>query len=549
MIEKIKKYIWLFSIVKYLSMILLTCLTYLTTKNLGLVIVGLLELGIIFIISNALLYTNKIFAYIFNVLLLFLYSVEQVVLIFGNSYLSLIMLSNLDSISALSGKFGLYFSLIIPLIVILLLPIKEVNLSWKRSLGIIILEFLWILSLFGLKEVTTSPFFNYYDLVNQKIEQEKVSWKISHSKNVTAEFYKSEVANYTSKPTNLSDKPNIILILTEGLSEEFVDDKRNITPNIRMLREKSINFTNYYNHTFATYRGIRGQLYSGYQFENYDKNTLVSIEDILKDSGYDTTFINTEPANLTFSNYLKQMNFDEVTYQTKDRKGVNDTMSDKEAYQFLMKYSEEKDSDVPFFITMYTFGTHTSLDSTDKKFGNGKNSQLNRVYNMDYQFGKFVEQFNRSPISDNTILIFTTDHATHVNSDYIKTYPNHTRGNEAVGQVPLFIYYKNGTSQTINANGRNSLDLAPTILDYVDISAPNYFLGTSLFSNKESSLYSHIFSSETKIMTTKGGKLSNLSKSELKKVKKKIQKYNIAQIQPQKVKKRIEKYDVAQIQP
>ena len=71
------------------------------------------------------------------------------------------------------------------------------------------------------------------------------------------------------KPNNLPESPNVILIFVEGMSQHIIDDERNIAPNIREVQSKSLNFKNYYNHTFATYAGIIGQLYSGYQLQNH----------------------------------------------------------------------------------------------------------------------------------------------------------------------------------------------------------------------------------------------------------------------------------------
>jgi hypothetical protein len=65
-------------------------------------------------------------------------------------------------------------------------------------------------------------------------------------------------------------KPNIIIIFTEGFSAEVLDVYNNLdlnlTPNLNKLYERSLVFNNYYNHTAATYRGLRGQMISGYQF-------------------------------------------------------------------------------------------------------------------------------------------------------------------------------------------------------------------------------------------------------------------------------------------
>ena len=77
-------------------------------------------------------------------------------------------------------------------------------------------------------------------------------------------FYKDTIGNYVSSPLQKKN-PDVVLIFTEGLSQNIIDDERNIMPNVRMYEDKSLNFTNYYNHTAATYEGLIGQLYSGHQ--------------------------------------------------------------------------------------------------------------------------------------------------------------------------------------------------------------------------------------------------------------------------------------------
>ena len=54
---------------------------------------------------------------------------------------------------------------------------------------------------------------------------------------------------------------NIILIFAEGTSFDIIS--KDITPNTYEVMNKSLYFINYFNHTAATFRGIRGQLISG----------------------------------------------------------------------------------------------------------------------------------------------------------------------------------------------------------------------------------------------------------------------------------------------
>lgn len=67
-------------------------------------------------------------------------------------------------------------------------------------------------------------------------------------------------------------KPNVIVIFTEGMSFNVIDSVNNlglgVTPKLDEIMKKSFFFINYYNHTAATFRGLRGQLTSAYQFKD-----------------------------------------------------------------------------------------------------------------------------------------------------------------------------------------------------------------------------------------------------------------------------------------
>lgn len=486
------------TIIKYLFSIVITLLTYKISSNFMPIIIGIFELSIIFFVTNLLFKINKYLANVMNILLLLFYNIEQVIFIYGGTYLTYTMLTNVDSLEALSGHATLYIVGTVILLIFSLLPISEqlskVEYQILSLLAIVVLE----ISMLGTNIIDNSPFVNYYSLYLTHQERLSLLDRIANNE-VTENFYNSEIINGIIKPENLPDNPNIIVIFTEGLSQRILHDDRGIMANTVQIENESLSFENYYNHTFATYLGIKGQLYSGYQATNYEDNNLIGMQDVLNDKNYNTTFINTEPNNKDFTKYLNSMNFDEViSPDTKDS-----TVSDKKAYQYLFETMKEKNKESnPFFISMYTFGTHLSLDSDDEIFGDGENPSLNKFYNLDIQFKSFIDKFNRSEISKNTIIVFTTDHATYVDADYVNTFGN----DRVVGhldRVPFFIYYNGVVPQQINVNGRNSLSLVPTILDYVDISKENYFLGDTLFNDDSRSKLDTVFSSEDSIYSTK----------------------------------------------
>lgn len=431
---------------------------------------------------------NKTFTYIYNSVFCFILNIQLLIKYCANTFLSLAMITNMDSIKALSGHGFLYFFLVLIFIVFSFLPIFYWKNTDKQILTFIVLFIFLIVGTLKYKSFDSSP---YISLLNLPIEYVKhcrlTAIKKINKKN--SRFYKKCINNYITKDSVIIKKPNIILIFTEGLSENIIFDDRNIMPNVAKLSKHSIRFEKYYNHTFATYRGIIGQLYSGYQQENYDKNQLVSLQSILKKNGYHTCFINTEPNNKDFSLYLNNMGFDTVIENKGKTNGIGNSLSDADAYELLYNECLKRDKkDSPFFMGIYTFGTHASFDGIDSKFDDGKSHLLNKFYDLDKQFGSFFEKFLNSDLLDDTILIFTTDHATYNDLDFTSAFPDYKRLAPDCDKIPLYIFYNNCRTQYIDVGGGNFLNLVPTILDFLDISDTNYFIGDSLFNPDKNEL-------------------------------------------------------------
>lgn len=522
------------TIIKYLFSVLITILTITTTGEWKYVALSLLELGIIILTTDWLSKQNLIAGQILNCLLCLLYNAQIVILFFGNSFLQLVMVTNLASVQSLGGKALEYGFGLLLVLIYSFLPAYPLDFH-KKKYSVIVLPLLLAVECLGLcfVGIRFSPAAGYAQVISQAIEISQLKHKVDSIDGSATNFYSAGVEDYIHKDPHLSDYPNIILIFTEGLSQNVVSDERGIMPNLAKLQAESINFTNYFNHTFATYRGLSGQLYSGYQLDNLDENNLISIQDVLSAYQYHTTFINTEPANPEFSGYLQSFDFDEVLGSVADkRSGMTESYSDKEAYQMLYDAacSLEK-ADSPYFLCIYTYGTHVTLDSVDEVYGDGSNAVLNKFHNLDVQLGLFLDQFKESDLFDDTIIVFTTDHATYQDSDFSATFPYVYRASSMVDEIPLCIYYKGVTPRIYDVNGRNSLSLVPTILDFLDISYPNYFLGTSLFATGEGKRLDTVFNEEAILLSTKDGLISTLSGNDADMLGLMIQQYFVAKKQ------------------
>lgn len=600
-----KKYIT--TIIKYAFSILLALITLKTTKDPKFVLAGLIELLAIFTLSDFLVMKSKWFN-ILNDILMFIFNGEMIMLLFGNSFVTLVMLQSLTSVEDLQGKVFIYGIGTILVIVASFLPITHVE--KLKHYPIIAFPLLLIVDgviLFGAQQSYT-PYAGAKDLYVQWHDYNEMKRMVEQYKNdallaavdegidediysdVTAdvageadavtddsslvvastgassseegaigsdatsedsEGAQADVENQTSvdntqatdttqstenvdgagsndttdtteatdttqttqvtQTTNtksvigqidsklqkdypvgsaishstLPANTNVIVIFVEGLSNNVITDSRQIMPNLQAFKNECISFTNYYNHTFATYRGIQGQLYSGYSLDDFETNSLTSMMDVMKAHGYNTVFINAEPYNKEFSSYLKAMKFDKVVTNEKEvGESVANCLSDRQAYDLLFDTAKSYSTKgAPFFLGVYSFGTHVSFDSDENVYGDGSNNFMNRYHNCDYQLGAFIENFKKSSLASNTMLIITADHSAYADEDFVKSFPGYTRVHPACDQIPLYIYY-NGISTSINAGGRNSLDMAPTVLDLLGFERPSTFVGHSLYSAK-----------------------------------------------------------------
>ncbi|MCR4587345.1 MAG: LTA synthase family protein [Lachnospiraceae bacterium] len=490
--------------VKYGISLVLMALVWKTLHVKTYLLGGVLELAVIFLVSNMLL-AKPVAGNIINGLLLLFFNIQQAVLFFGTTYVSTVMLSNLASIEDLQGKAVFYIGAVVLVLVITFLPLKRIpwdKVKEARVLALVLFVYLVVALFLGKRGYT--PYSAYMELIRDEIAMRQTS-DIAPEE-AGAMFYKEGICDGVSKPANLPAKPNVILIFTEGLSQSIVEDPRQVMPNVAALEAKSLYFNNYFNHTFATYRGLIGQLYSGYQDINESSNSLISLQSILKEQGYRTSFINPEPDNPEFTEYLNHLGFDEVVGSVEQiANGQTNYFSDKESYEMLFEHClEQQAAGEPFFTAIYTFGTHASLDSMDEKFGDGKDTELNKFYDVDHQLGVFLEKYENSDLAKDTIIVYTADHATYADLYFMQAFPDYVRADEIVDEMPLMIYYPGIKAEQVNVYGRNSLDLAPTLLDYLDISAPNYFLGTSLY-DPEPNAFDTLANQENHYVTTKYG--------------------------------------------
>ncbi|GAB2025969.1 hypothetical protein OfM1_20420 [Lactovum odontotermitis] len=509
-----KKYIFLF--IKILLLVGFVVFTGIQTKSVSIVGLGLLEFLAIFCLQGLIPGKNRFLLflkYLLTSILLFLSLANMTVFLFSGTYLSYLLTSNTENLGALSSSLPVYAATIVYIVIAAFFPIrckfenflpalfeKLPKLVKKRYFLFTILFVLsfsaWLLVNFYARLKT--PIFAYTTYLQEADRMSSLRSDNVSSKELRAiekKFRKNTIGSGIDTPQN---SMNVIVIFTEGLSSEVLDyDGGKLTPNLNQLENETDNFINYFNQTAATYRGVRGQLSSSQQVDNGYENgadkikqnlttPLTSVQSILAGYGYQTAFFNPEPNEEIWSDYVSNLDFQKVLTGSIPSKKNDSYVSDEKNYQHVFSEAEKLNrSGQQFMLTTYTFGTHLSLDSKTT-YGDGSNSLLNKFYNMDESFGKFWDKFKKSDLANNTMVVFTSDHATFPDAQYRSTFD--TGRGYFLSTIPLMIYYPGVQPQTIDVKCRNSLGLAPTILDLIGVSrAENYFLGTSLYLDKPTS--------------------------------------------------------------
>jgi len=318
--------------------------------------------------------------------------------------------------------------------------------------------------------------------------------------------YKSDMTFSTSVK-----KPNIILLFSEGLSARTLDmynDKfKGVSPNLHAFTDNNATMIvkDYYNHTAATYKGLHGQLCSLYpslggrqwnksipDSENID---YLCLGHILNEYGYKNTYLNVHNKDRSGNDDMaSHLGYEEVlSSETLSAQFLNgakqlreNELTDQQAYDSLTGFLKTRE-DEPFFVTMYTAETHAWCDISEdgKAYKHGNNEVLNTIHNMDDAFGTFWNYFKQSKYADNTIIIFTSDHAHYFDDAYNKLMLDYKEKyhRQFIDKVPLFVYAPMfSLPKTLSVNQSTSLDLTPTVLHLLGMKDhANAFLGNTLF--------------------------------------------------------------------
>jgi arylsulfatase A-like enzyme len=170
--------------------------------------------------------------------------------------------------------------------------------------------------------------------------------------------------------------------------------------------------------------------------------------------------------------YIKDMTNAYKIVTTKPEK-FEDNQKLEKIFQLLQQ------TEKPVFVHLHWMGTHGDTYLPDEQvFSQGKDVETQEKYDGDFYDDSILtldgaiqslfSELEADGLLDNTIVILASDHG----QKFVST-----------ERLPLIFWFPDEAYQGVIPGNVQNLDIAPTILDYLDIPQPQWMMGHSLISN------------------------------------------------------------------
>ncbi len=329
-------------------------------------------------------------------------------------------------------------------------------------------------------------------------------------------------------------KYNIIFVSIESFSADFMSafgNPDNIAPNMDKIAKEGLFFTGLKATGTRTVRGLEALTLAvpptpGNSIVRRSNNeNLFNLATPLKARGYDARFVYGGYGYFDNMNYFYENNGFEIVDRANFAKneitfenawGVSDEdLFDKT----IAKADESFAAKKPFFNFVMTTSNHRPFTYPDGKIDIlSKSGRDGAVKYTDYAIGQLIKKAQSKKWFDNTIFVFVADHCAG------------SAGNTDVPlwryQIPAIFYAPKIIKPKVFANNMSQIDLAPTLLGFLNLSYKSKFFGTDIIHNQKTLANRSFVSTYTDVGYFKNDKLFLLKpKKESKVFDVKLQKF------------------------
>lgn len=301
-------------------------------------------------------------------------------------------------------------------------------------------------------------------------------------------------------------QPHVIILFMESWSARYTDtsgpDGRKVTPVFDEKRRTGLTFDHFYGNSVQSSRGHFATLCSlipmfrGKEFYDIPRTRLRCLPQELADRGYGTLFLSaTDDPDFDYSDkWFARAGFGDVRF-AESRKLSNDPamwgmgVQDDVFYQRFFAILDEKvarEPDRPQFAVLANASHHYPFDKGPKHAphpGYATKHRRNYVASLsaaDAWLATFFDELDRRPAFRDAIVILVGDHSFPADEHGI-----HFNGLGAYEESfrTGFMLRWNGRvlPRVVSDQAASQIDLAPTILDLLQIRTTTHFTGKSLF--------------------------------------------------------------------
>jgi phosphoglycerol transferase MdoB-like AlkP superfamily enzyme len=335
--------------------------------------------------------------------------------------------------------------------------------------------------------VTSTPFTFAYSIFHRNLEEKHYFNKEDVEKNFSL--------TRTSCSTNKKNHENVVIIILESFSTEFIGSLNNYkgyTPFLDSLIGESLVFKYAVANAERSNKGIPCIL-SGIPAlmdesvisSIYKENCPKGLGTYLKELGYHTSFFHGgSNGTMNFNYYTRAAGFDHYfgrsEFQNEKYFDGHWGIFDEEFFQF---FASKIDGFLqPFLFALFTLSSHHPYCVPEKykdKFPEGPGEIVQSLEYTDYALRKFFETASQKPWFKNTLFIITADHPFKIDTHFLPEYKLNSRKYA----VPVIIFKPGEIKQKICTRIVQQIDILPSVLDYLGYPKIYKAFGNSVFSD------------------------------------------------------------------
>ncbi len=311
-------------------------------------------------------------------------------------------------------------------------------------------------------------------------------------------FSEEKIKKYYNNQNNIStnnfNKLNVVIIILESFSKEFVgyfNNGNGYTPFLDSLINQSLVMERAYSNGIksiealpAIVSSIPTLMNNPFITSSYATNKYRSLPKLLSHEGYSTSFYHGgNKGTMGFYQFCKKAGFEkyfsrEDYNSDKDYDGLWGIYDGPFFNYFLENLNLEKEA---FLSTIFSLSSHHPYN-IPKEFKNTfKKGELNiheSISYTDFILGNFFRKAKQQNWYKNTLFVITSDHTSPESID--ENYKN------KVGRYSIPIVYFMGDSSLNSSNNivTQQIDIMPTILDMLGYNKNYFCFGKSVYTKK-----------------------------------------------------------------